>query len=285
MRLRMLLLIAVIILSSLVVAAAGGGGWWSYIDLEGQHLGIGETLTVRSEVWFRGVVDAQKASNSDYYAYLVRGIDREALRWAMSRPQPKRWWKPPAEMTLLGDVDLSQWDTDIARSTARLTIPELSLGRYHLMLCDRGCRNPLGNLIPARVEVVDDPLAAQTSRKLQDATDRTSLALARLRKDLRQSDSRVYLGAAEQLRKLGGVKANASETAQAVTALRKRLESLDTDPRSMPWPAYLAWFVGGLGVATAAARGRRRASLMPTETPVERKPDDARELATSRSLE
>ncbi|CAN5545391.1 hypothetical protein BH20ACT21_BH20ACT21_05520 [soil metagenome] len=226
MRLGMLLLIAVIILSSLVAAAAGGGGWWSYIDLEGQHLGIGETLTVRSEVWFRGVVDAQKASNSDYYAYLVRGIDREALRWAMSRPQPKRWWKPPAEMTLLGDVDLSQWDTNSARSTARLTIPELSLGRYHLMLCDRGCRNPLGNLIPARVEVVDDPLAAQTSRKLQDATDRTSLALARLRKDLRQSDSRVYLGAAEQLRKLGGVKANASETAQAVTALRKRLESL-----------------------------------------------------------
>ena len=282
MRPRMLLLSALIIGSALAPPARAGG-WWSNIQLRGHHLGVGEILTVRSEVWFRGVVDAQKASNSDYYAYLVRGIDREGLQWAMSRPQPKRWWKPPTEMTLLGDVDLSQWDTNIALSTARLTIPELPVGRYHLMLCDRGCRSPLGNLIPSPVQVGADPLAAHTARRLQQTTEPTSMALARLRKDLRQSDRHVYLTAAKQLRKFRGVKVKASETAQAVTALRKRLASLDTNPPSTPWLAYLAWFVGGLGVATAAVRGRRRASLTPTETPVERIPDDARELAASRS--
>lgn len=244
MRLRMLVLSALIITSALAPAAMGGGGWWSYIDLEGQHLGIGETLTARSEVSFWDGTD-QEARGVDYFAYLVRGVDAQALKWAMSQSDPKHWWKPPAEMTLIGDVSLSYyWDSGRARSTAELTIPEMPTGRYDLMLCDGGCRSPLGNLIPAHVEVVDDPLAAQTSRKLQDTTERTSLTLARLRKDLRQNDRRFQ-----------GVKRNASETAQEVTALRKRLASLDTDQPSTPWLPYFAWFAGLIVAAEAMRRG------------------------------
>lgn len=76
MRLRMLVLSALIITSALAPAAMGGGGWWSYIDLEGQHLGIGETLTARSEVSFWDGT-AQEARRTDYFAYLVRGVDAQ----------------------------------------------------------------------------------------------------------------------------------------------------------------------------------------------------------------
>lgn len=121
-------------------------------------------------------------------------------------------------MTPIGDVSLAYyWDSRRARSTAELTIPEMPTGPYHLMLCDRGCRNPLGNLIPARVEVVDDPLAAQTARKLQDTAERTSLALDGVRKDLRQSERKVRELALRSSRRTASFRdamANASETAQ-----------------------------------------------------------------------
>lgn len=271
MRPRMLLLSALVITSALAPPARAGG-WWTYIGLDGQRLGIGESITLRTEVEYPTDQEAEEARGSDYYVYLVKGVDVQALKWAMSRPQPEHWWNPPAEMTLIGDVSLAYyWDSGRARSTAELTIPDMPTGRYDLMLCDRGCRNPLGNLIPAHVEVVDDPLAAQTSRKLQDATERTSLALARLRHDLRQSD-----------RKFRVAKADAADASERVAALSKRVASIATEPPSTPWPSYLAWFVGGIGIASAVVRGRRRVFLT-TETPVEHIPDDARELAGSRS--
>lgn len=268
----MLLLSALIITSGLGPTTARAGGWWSYIQLRGHHLGVGETLTVRSEVSFRSLRDAGHARRTDYYAYLVRGIDGEGLQWAMSRPEPKHWWAPPEAMTLVGDVTVSRWDSNLALSTLRLSIPEMPLGGYHLMLCDKGCRNPLGDLIPFRVEVVNDALTAQTARRLQQTTERTSLAIARVRKDLRQSGKKIRVA-----------RANAGETAEGVAALRKRLASLDTEPPSTPWPAYLAWFVAGLGIASAVVRGRHRTALPLAETPVEHIPDDACELAASSS--
>lgn len=276
MRLRMLVLSALIITSALAPAAMGGGGWWSYIDLEGQHLGIGETLTVRSEVWFRTVQEAEEASKADYYAYLLRGVDTKALERAMSRADPKHWWSPPAEMTQVGPVELSQWDSSPSMSIAHLTIPDMPTGRYDLMLCDGGCRNPLADLVPLSVQVVDDPLAAQTARKLQDTNERLSLALARVRKDLRRTTGRVEAAQADSRQAV-------DLAVDGARALRKRLASIATDRSSSPWPANLAWFVGGLGVASVAVRGRRRASLTHTGTPVERTPGDERELAASRS--
>jgi hypothetical protein len=271
MRRTVLLLSAVAIFSLPLGGSASAGGWWSGIDLPGKHLGVGEKLTVRSEVMFRTIEVAEKARTSAYYAYLVRGVDTEALDRAMSRPEPKRWWTPPEEMILIGDVELSRWNSNLAIATAHLSIPDIPSGRYNLMLCDAGCSTPLGNLIPMGVRVTPDALAAKTARRLQRANSKLQLALARVRRDVRQTKKH-----------LAHVEGAAAESIDAVGRLEEKLSSRDPVPAPTPWWAFAAWFFGGSAVALAAIRlGRKRSVPLDVES-IERVPDDVRELISSR---
>jgi hypothetical protein len=187
----------------------------------------------------------------------------------MSPPEPRRWWTPPRELLLVGDVELSQWDSNLAMSRADLTVPDVPPGRYELMFCDRGCRNPLGNLIPMPVQISDDTLAAQTARKLQATKERLELTVARLHRDLRLTE-----------KKAGAAEADAEESADAIAALRKRLSSLDTSRGpSTPWVPHVAWFVTAVVIAVAL-RLRRSDPVTDHRAAPEQVPDVTRELVS-----
>ena len=275
MRLRMLPAVIVVVGLPLVPSAASAGGWWSGIDLDGSHLGIGESLTFRSEVMFRTLEAAERARTSgDFGAYLTRGFDRGTLREAMTVAEPKHWWSPPPDLTLIGDVRLSDWDANLAVATAEIDVPEVTPGSYDLMICDAGCVNPLANLIPSRIEVSADALTAQTARKMEKTKTRLDIALQRVRHDLRQ-----------QGRRLEAATTGSAESADAIARLQKRVSSLDDrpPPPSSPWLPYLSFFLAGAAVTSLVSAFRRRSSSgRPPEPPMPRIPDDARELVTTR---
>lgn len=283
MRRMGVLLIMVTAFSLTSGGAASGGGWWSSVGLVGSDLGIGEKLKVRTEVWFRTMETAARARNTPYYAYLVRGADYAALDRAMSRPQPRRWWEPPEESIPVGEVELTRWDSNIAQATANITIPDLAPGRYSLMLCDGGCTTPLANIIPQRVRVTPETLAAETARKLVRADARSRVAVSRLRYDLRATR-----------RQLARAKSAAAEATEDVARLQERVssQSPSTSPQTersvTPWWAFAGWFFGGATLAFAATpllTRRRRPARAPEEVGVVgvvRVPDDARELTARR---
>lgn len=131
MRLRTLLVVTVVAGLLLTPSAAFAGGWFSGIDLQGRYLGIGESLTFRSEVMFRNLEDAERARDSgEFHAYLVRGIDHRALNEATLVAEPKHWWSPPKELRLIGDVRLSKWNANLAVATAVIDVPEVTPGSY-----------------------------------------------------------------------------------------------------------------------------------------------------------
>jgi hypothetical protein len=201
---------------------------------------------------FRTIDEGEKARHVSYYAYLVRGIHTEALERAMSLPQPGRWWEPPAYMIRAGDVQLFDWDANLALARVHLTVPEIDLGSYELMLCDDGCRMPLGNLIPSRVHVAEDPVAAQTARNLQKTNARLDLELARTRHALR-----------ETRHQLGAVDRDATASSEAVARLTDRLASRSEAP-SPSWIAYVGWFFAGVLLTLVIVRRRHR---MPPAEP------------------
>lgn len=272
----------------LLPSPATAGGWWSGIDLQGRYLGSGESLTVRSEVMFETLEVAQRARTVDYRAYLVRGIDTQALR-ATSEPQLRRWWTPPAEMTLVGDVELSRWDANLAIANAHLTIPEMTPGYYNLVLCDVGCQTPLGNLSPLRVQVSADAFAAQTARKVEQINARLKLALARVRSDLRRTQRQVRAARSAASEAAAGHAAAAevaAATHDAIARSEERISALEAGSRSDPWTVYPAWFLIGAATALVGVRFRRRrdhavSSLAP-EVSIEVMPDGDRELISSR---
>jgi len=271
MRRTALLLSAVVTFTLAFPGTANAGGWWSSIGRVGGHIGIGETLKVRSEVMFRTIEVAERARTTAFYVYLVKGIDKKRLRWAMSRPQPRRWWTPPEWSIPIGNVELSRWDSNMAVATANLQVPEVTAGQYNLMLCDAGCRTPLADVIPQRVRVSPEPLAAETARKLDRVSMDSDLAIRRLRHDVREAN-----------RQLVDVAAATIESTRAIEQLQKEPSAPEPVPSPTPWWAFAGWFLAGVAVAFSATRARRKHSSLPEELPIERVPDDARELVAGR---
>lgn len=269
-RLSMLFLSAVVSVVSFHSPAAAGG-WWSGIDLNGGYLGIGENLKFRSEVMFETLDAAERGRRTEYFAYVVRGVDEKALEDAMSVAEPGRWWVPPNEMILVGRVELSDWDANLVIATAHLSIPKMATGNYDLMLCDMGCRTPLANLIPAPVEVTAEPLAARLSRRLEATNERLDTVRARLRARLGRS-----LTIADRADLVS------AESSNAVARLQKAVANLDSDsPSPTPALAFAGWFVAGAAVAFAVTRRRRSSRDADLLVPLEAIPDDARELIES----
>jgi hypothetical protein len=254
---------------------ASAGGWWSTINLDAPYLGIGEQLSVREEIMFRTMYAAEQARTTEFHAYLVRGVDYEALDRAMSVPQPHGWWSPPEEMTLVGDVEVSRTDNNLAIATARLSIPEMPTGRYDLMFCDTGCRNPLADVIPLTgVTVSSDAVAARTARELASSNYRMRREIAGARRDAR----RVGRGANQAVR---GATADAAQALQATKELRERVTRLGQARREAPnlLPNVL-WFIAGAATVWMTTHLRRKGSRRITNDPVV-VPDDARELVST----
>lgn len=262
---------ATVLLVLLVTAVASqtparAGGWWTGIQLEGRYAGVGETMNLRSEVWFPTLADAEAARTVDHHAYLVRGIDRELLRRGMSRAEPKRWWAPPREMILVGDVRLSRWDGNIAFATGAITIPDLTPGRYRLMLCDLGCATPLGNVVPQPLHVSGDAALARAVRTLERRNERLGQAVRRTRASVRRTSNE-----------------NAEATASVAAALtRVEGEAQPGRDPSVPWIAYAGWFLAGATSVLLLLGRRRRTAVVLPDPPIERIPDDPRELTEAR---
>ncbi|MGI8407110.1 MAG: hypothetical protein ACR2L3_01165 [Actinomycetota bacterium] len=253
---------------------AHAGGWWSGVDYA-RHVGVGETTTARAEVLFRTMKLAEVAQETPYFAYLVRGVDITVLDKAMSRPEPKDWWTPPKQSILIGDVELGQRSSNLVIATARVTIPEMPSGRYDLMLCDEGCRTPLGNIVPTRVRVSGDASLARTARRLEEANGRLRVTLAGVRRDLRQTEKLA-----------GGRQAAFRESAEAIAGLETAIGDLQGEIAAQQdsaaparWP-YALWLLAGVGIALAGSRLRHPRIRPLPETP-EWVPDDALELSSS----
>jgi hypothetical protein len=109
----------------------------------------------------------------------------------MTRSDPKRWWRPLTPVVKAGQVTLFEGDANFTQGQLHLAVPEVPAGRYYLMLCDLGCRIPLGNHIPVPVIVAVDPVVAKTVRRLEESNERLRLALARIRRDVRHTQRQL----------------------------------------------------------------------------------------------
>ena len=267
MRLRTLVVVVMGIGLALAPSAAAGGGWWSSIDLPGAYVGAGETFTVRSHVLFADLEEYEEARESgEYFAYLIHDLDPSVFTNVQSQQEFADSWRPPAEMTLIGDVELTGWDANIVTAVSTVTIPDLPPGSYDVMFCDAGCTRPLGDLIPTGVRLAADPITAQTARRLDGTRQRLHLALARVRRDVRHAERRI-----------DDARADAATAARYAENLGRKLAAVEREPSSPAWIPYLGWFLSG---AVLALLLRRRAgSLRATqERSIETIPDDAREL-------
>lgn len=253
--------------------AAAGGGWWSGIGLDDQHIGAGESFTHRlSEVWFPSMRAARAAAATDQYVYLIEDFDRGLLKEAYSRRTPRGWWEPPAEAVRAGKVRLFNWNGNIAQAEVHFDVPDLSSDVYHVMLCDAGCRKPLGDVIPDVVHLTAEPLVARKLRALEDRIRRLRASVQSSQWDLWRMDRR-----ADRL----------SSSADLATARLDELDqsssAIDTRRPAAPWLAYAGWFLAGAAAVAVSARRRRSRAGEMTGYPAEAVPDDARELVSSSS--
>ena len=191
------------------------------------------------------------------------------------KANPGDWWQAPRQTILVGTVTLSHRGDGFFDATAHVTVPEITTGSYYFMLCDTGCRTPLGDVIPQRVDVAGDAFSAQLARKLTRSNFALQEALARQRRQLRREIRQVE-------RELVELKVS-SPNADEVARLNDRVAALERDRPSTPWPAYAGWFVAGAAVSFLALTVIRRRRDTASEPPLEIEvPDDARELAESR---
>ena len=152
-------LLAVVLAAFLLSAgapASAGGGWWDYLRIDDTDLAVGESASADTRAYWFTLEDADW--DTPYYAYLVRGFDRELLQDSMGAVEPDRWWalRPDAELIRLGEVNLKRFGIDGTART-RFEVPAVAPGRWDLMLCDAGCVRPLGNVIPTEVQIVSEP--------------------------------------------------------------------------------------------------------------------------------
>jgi hypothetical protein len=255
----------VLIISSALAAplvaptTAVAGGWWSHIDLQRQYLVQGRTVETGTVFLFSSIEAAERARDTGgYFAYLIAGLDWDIVERAMSRPEPKHWWSiEGARPIRVGSVNLGGWDANMARATTRFVVPEtLEPGRYALMLCDAGCRNPLGDIVPSSVRVVASSLEGELAHRVDE-----------LERQLRQRT--------HQIRRLREAVAEGADLEADVGSLRARVVVLEAqldrasepapvptagEDASVPWWTLAGWFLAGvatIGLVAVVAWRRR----------------------------
>lgn len=255
----------VVLLTWLMAASpASAGGWASYVHIEGEHVGVGETRVAHSEAFFTTMQQAQEAKTTRYYAYLVRGHDRSLLRRAVTQPEPPRWWAllPDAELVRVGRVRITNWDANLGEARARIKIPAVTTGRWNLMFCNLGCQQPMGSAVPTVVRVTADAETAQTARRVARLEEQSHAAMSALRTELRTV--RQVAAAAT---------ADATSTRRQLNDVLGRVHALETAVAQPPsrswWPWAVAAALAGLLGATVVTTRRRRAA---TEAEVSQDP-------------
>ena len=271
MRLRRFL-VPVVVLSVLAMAApASAGGWWSGVPLHGRDLAVGETFELRTDAHFVTVEAAEAARQRPYFVYLVEDFDRGLLRRAMGLAEPTPWWEPRGEAIKIGRVDLGSFDSNLGPARLLIDVPRMDPGRYALMLCDEGCRQPFADTIPRMVRVSLDPLAASASRRV----DRLSAEVAMVRD--RQQGELVELR-----NRLRAAEAEAENAQAEIDAAQAQIKVLAFESSLGPrrdWVTVAVAFVGGallvvLMLAGTYAVTRRRRALDDDQPPPD-EPQDA----------
>ena len=243
------LLVAGVVLGWMAVAAvpAAAGGWWSYMQYPSEFVAVGEELVIRDEAFFTTLEDAEAAKLMPFYVYLVRGgYDRALLRHAMTKAQPERWWAADkdAELIRLGQVRFGLPHGNVGWARARVRIPDVKPGRYHLMMCDTGCVRPFGHVVPLPIRVTADPVAARAMRRTETLERRLAQQGESARDRIRNTQE-----AAER------ATTRADNVRGALKELTQRVQTLEAEeePSAAPVPRSSAWPLGGAGVLLAGA--------------------------------
>lgn len=272
MRLFRSVIVALLIGIVLAPISARAGGWWNSIDLDSSSLAIGEKFTFRQQLAFADSGAAQRARGLNYGAYLMRDINQDLLDRAMSVPDPKRWWEPVPGMIRVGDVKILGSSSNWVRAAVRISLPEIGTGSYYLMLCDPGCRRPLADVVPTRVRVTAEPLAAEALRQVARYRAHTDMKILRLDRLARGARARAV-----------ALEAEVARMDAEMGALRTRLAASGEAP-SNRWEPYVLGATAGtllvlLGTLLASAL-RRRVGSPVGDIALEDIPDDARELTS-----
>lgn len=243
----------------LISSPAMAGGWWTYPQLDTEPMSPGEEVTASTMVMFRSAEEAG-AAGTRYYAYLVRGIDQQALQEAMSQADPEGWWSIPEESVLLGPIEFGETDSNLRRATASFVVPDIESGVYSLMFCTRGCAEPLGDVIPQEGVYVGDPAAVrlirdsrETNAQVIGVVDSLEDGLQRIHQSVGGVRSRVDdldTGAGEIARSVDGLELSMS-------LLRERVDELEAGSEPLAgWLSWTGWFVAGLALAVAWSNRR-----------------------------
>jgi hypothetical protein len=177
----------------LMQTPASAGGWWSFIYLPSRYLVIGQEATARDDGGFETIGEAKRAisGKDSYYAYLLSDLDQERVNEAMGKDFRRNWWTPPADMRLLGELDLRKRASNLVDSRINFEVPDVAPGRYHLMFCTVGCETPLGWVVPATVRITDDARLVQDLRHSQDTAQDLRQQRRKHRKMIHQLESEL----------------------------------------------------------------------------------------------
>lgn len=255
----------------LVASPASAGGWWTYPHLDTEPMSPGEEVTASATVMFPSAEDAEAAGA--YYAYLVRGIDQQALQEAMGQADPEGWWSIPEETVLLGRIEFGETDTNLRRATVSFVVPDIESGAYSLMFCTRGCAEPLGDVIPREGLYVGDPVAVRLIRESRETDARVIGTVDGLEEGLQRIHRRIGdVGTrVEELdTRAGEITRSVDGVERSLSQLGERVEELEAGSTPAPgWLSWAGWFLAGLALAIAWS-GRRAA----TEREADPEPDD-----------
>jgi hypothetical protein len=254
MLLPRLALVCALAILLLTPPAAAGGGWWSFPQVNRSTVAPGQRVEVEATVTFGSAAAAEEARESGrFHVYLLRDFDYSVVERAMARPPQRNWWSlGGAEAIHVGQVAVRVSDEGFGTARAAFTLPELPPARYHVMLCDAGCAEPLAEVIPTPgFTVVADPATARMAERVDD-----------LERRLRNQGVELRAARADADTALVATRNRRSE----VERLEARVSALEDEggssPRAVGW-AYAGWLVAGVLIGALALRVLRRRRSRP----------------------
>jgi hypothetical protein len=263
--LRRLIISLALALPLVAPTQALAGGWWSFIDLDDPYLVPGDPVDAETPFLFASIDAAERAHRTgEYFAYLIAGLDWSMVREAKSRPDPSLWWSiEGARAIRVGSVTIRGRDGNFARATTRFELPQwFEPGRYALMFCDAGCRNPLGDIVPVSVRVVESRSEAELARRvdeLERQLHERSHQIRRLRETVAEGADDADIGSLRA--RIVVLEAQLSRALEAPSVPSGSLTN------QTPWWSLAGWFLGGLAITglVAALVWRSRRSPGPAD--------------------
>lgn len=229
-------------------SSAAGGGWWDGIQVDRTYVAPGQTVTAETPFLFETIELAEMArKDGAFFAYLIEGLDREMVREGMGQVWNPGWWKQDwVAAHQIGRVELSGWDSNSAIARSEFTTPVLSPGRYDLMFCSTHCARPLGHIVPVRLTVSSDPVAARVASAFRNYRMKSTFRHQRLRHGLRETRASLR----EQGARLDELE---NEVSRLVDRLRRRTD--EGSEESLTWGFGL--LAGGLLAGASLPLWRR----------------------------